>query len=173
MTQLTCIVKLSIPHIECSLPYRDRGRATTIYACICNISEFNSALRAMWCVPVHVSNHTWCACYQMDPWQRNQSSVEREVGQQKSILDRERDEWWEDELPLDKNWPTLSYFHSCQPPTLIFSYLFCLVLAISLSSFLNPAVTASAKCMWISTVLLQTVYFTLFSAECQTIFYTL
>lgn len=69
-----------------------RCRETTIYMCVsAKYQEFNSALRAIWCVPVQPTCFLVISldvCYQMDPWQRNQSSVEREVGQQKSILDR-------------------------------------------------------------------------------------
>lgn len=39
---------------------------------------------------LHTYDVTFYIGWQMDPWQRNQSSVEREVGQQQSILDRGR-----------------------------------------------------------------------------------
>lgn len=80
-------------HIECSLPYRDVGQLLYTWVYPQNIRVQQCTRSDMMCsctAYTLVSNRTWCVCYQMDPWQRNQSSVEREVGQQKSILDRER-----------------------------------------------------------------------------------
>lgn len=59
--------------------------------CVHKMSEFNSALMCSCSAYTLVGKVTFCVCYQLDPWQRNQSSVEREVGQQQSILDRERE----------------------------------------------------------------------------------
>lgn len=59
--------------------------------CVHKMSEFNSAPMCSCSAYTLVGNVTFCIGYQLDPWQRNQSSVEREVGQQQSILDRERE----------------------------------------------------------------------------------
>lgn len=40
---------------------------------------------------LHTCSVTFWTGHQMDPWQRNQSPLEREVGQQRSILDGERE----------------------------------------------------------------------------------
>lgn len=115
-----------------------RCRATAIHKCVSIKCQSSTVHR---CVPVQPTHLLAMSLSVLaTSWILGREIRALWKGKQVSsrVFWTERGRQWKDELPLDKSQPTLPYFHSCQPPTLTFCLLFCLVLVIStLSLFIS------------------------------------